>query len=326
MHSKKGQPELNANSSQSLGDMDPGLLKLNNFLEGPSFVYRGVMNSDGVTDMCIKIIPHNNDSQQNASNLYKQCLFRIEVQQNCMFNERATKLRQLKENTEQRLKKMVKEKGSEMNFEQQAQMKKEIERIVKDLEENNKRKKIQDENNRYEQKYRRGNKLTYGTPIQLKHLFSDNYLCLSTNTVSFTPGSSMLTLSESTEQCWFTLEPSEEHSTSGMVVNYHDFFKIKSINSKTPFYLHVLQKPDDEFTNSQTFSLIASSRPSILKAKLFMHYQTATTMIADDEEEAANVPSGECIRLKQLETESYLTTSSIVVDRLLPQYPDFLKS
>ena len=88
-------------------------------------------------------------------------------------------------------------------------MKKEIERIVKDLEENKKRKQIQDENNRYEQRYRRGNKLTYGTPIQLKHIFSDKYLTLGMSRVSYQPGSAILFLGESTEQCWFTLEPSE---------------------------------------------------------------------------------------------------------------------
>lgn len=121
-------------------------------LEHPDYTYKGILYSDGVTDQGIKVIPHSNDSLQSACNLFKMCLFRIEVQQNCMFNMRARKLLQLKEETEQRLKKMVSEQGSEMasNFEQQAQMKKEIERIVKDLEENKKRKKIQDENNRYE--------------------------------------------------------------------------------------------------------------------------------------------------------------------------------
>lgn len=62
--------------------------------------------------------------------------------------------------------------------------------------------------------------------------------------VSHQPGSAVLFLGESTEQCWFTLEPSEvQESNAGLVINYHDFFNIKSLNSKTPFYLHVLKLP-----------------------------------------------------------------------------------
>jgi hypothetical protein len=63
-------------------------------------------------------------------------------------------------------------------------LKYELELISKDIEVNKKNKKIQDENNEYEQKYQIGNKLTYGCSIQLKHLFSDKYLTVNLNQMS----------------------------------------------------------------------------------------------------------------------------------------------
>jgi hypothetical protein len=51
----------------------------------------------------------------------------------------------------------------------------------------------------------------------------------------------VLSLSDVTESCWFILEPSgAKGSTAGLVINYTDFFHIRSLNCKTPFYLHVM--------------------------------------------------------------------------------------
>lgn len=33
-------------------------------------------------------MPQNNESTQNAANLFKQCLFRIEIKQDCQINNR----------------------------------------------------------------------------------------------------------------------------------------------------------------------------------------------------------------------------------------------
>ena len=120
-------------------------------------------------------------------------------------------------------------------------MKKEIELIANELDENSNKKKIQDENTRYQQRYMLGNTLTYGTPIQLKHIFSGKYVSLKMNNISIEAGSSLVCLSEPSEHSWFTLEPSEEQesSSAGLVVNLSDFFHIKSLSSKTPFFLHV---------------------------------------------------------------------------------------
>ena len=149
-------------------------------LKEPDHIYRGFLYSDGVTDQGIKVIPYNTSQSQNAANLFKQCLFRIEIQQNCHVNKRAIKLIQQRNEAEERLRKLISE-GNSQSDQQMDALKRELEIITRDIEENNKKKQIQDENNIYEQGYRHGNKLTYGTPFQLKHLFSGRYLTLNFN-------------------------------------------------------------------------------------------------------------------------------------------------
>lgn len=48
--------------------------------------------SDGIIDANIKVIPQVTESNANASNMFKQCLFMIEVEQECDANEKAAKL------------------------------------------------------------------------------------------------------------------------------------------------------------------------------------------------------------------------------------------
>jgi hypothetical protein len=157
-------------------------------------------------------------------------------------------------------------------------------------------------------------------PIQLKHLFSDKYLALKINNVGKNAGSSVLYLSEPTEECSFALEPSEVmESSTGLVINFTDFFNIKSLHSRTPFYLHVMKPESEEFHAKKSYTLNASQVPAALKAKLFQPYDE------QDEKNCEFVHNGDCIRLKQLEADSYLTSSSKEVDALLPAQPDFLK-
>jgi hypothetical protein len=58
---------------------------------------------------------------------------------------------------------------------------------------------------------------------------------------------------------------------------------------------------------------------SPLKAKLFMTFKNA-------EKEKSGVQSGDVIRFRSFEANSYLTTEIINVDCLLPCLPDFLKN
>ena len=132
-------------------------------------------------------------------------------------------------------------------------------------------------------------------------------------------GSCELFLNESTEQSQFGIEPHVQiQNTSGYVVNYQDFFCIRSLNSSTPFSFHIYEKPNGEFTRNKTFLLNASLEPSPLKARLFMSF--SESIKAKD-----YIQSGDVIRLRHFEVDGYLTTSSVVVDDLLPDLPDFLK-
>jgi hypothetical protein len=55
-------------------------------LAQPDFTYKGVLYTDGVTDQGIKVIPQVNELSQNGANCFKQCLFRIEIKQDCSAN------------------------------------------------------------------------------------------------------------------------------------------------------------------------------------------------------------------------------------------------
>jgi hypothetical protein len=45
----------------------------------------------------------------------------------------------------------------------------------------------------------------------------------------------------------------------------------------------------------------------------------------EDDKQKEYIQSGDVVRLKHLEAKSYLTTSGVDVDILLPDQPDFLK-
>ena len=84
-------------------------------------------------------------------NLFKQCLFRIEIQQGCDINVRAAKLVEQKKEIEIRLRKAMTDSSSaDKDNSVMKNIKDELEVICKDIEENLKQKKIQDENNDYE--------------------------------------------------------------------------------------------------------------------------------------------------------------------------------
>jgi hypothetical protein len=67
-----------------------------------------------------------------------------------------------------------------------------------------------------------------------------------------------MSLGEISEQSWFTFSPIVSAMNNGQVINYNDFFYIGAIKSSTPFYLHVFNKPGDEYTNQISFNINAS--------------------------------------------------------------------
>jgi hypothetical protein len=314
--------ELNAQEGKGIGQADQKIER-KKILDEPDFVYRGMLYSDGITDSNLKVIPSQTEGSMSASNMFKQCLFMVEIQQECEVNKKANKLTQKKVDVEHRLQKMIADQGGEGNidFQQLKTVKDELDKVLDEIEENKTKKAVQDENNVYEQKYRLGNKLTYGAPFQLRHLFSGKYLTLNLNEMSQEYGCCEMFLSETTEDSVFVIEPSN-HSINqeGYVVNFNDFFHIRSKSTSTPFYLHVFKKIFDLDFQQQDkqYLLNASQTPSKLKAKLFMDYRA-------QDQAKAYIQSGDVIRLKHLEVESYLTASNVEVDLLIPSYPDFLR-
>ena len=83
-------------------------------------------------------------------------------------------------------------------------------------------------------------------------------------------------LNETTSESWFIIEPcNAQNNQDGYVVNYSDYFQIRSLQASTPFYFHIFKKPTDiEFAvQDKSYKLNASQDPSKLKAKLFMSYK-----------------------------------------------------
>jgi len=102
-------------------------------------------------------------------------------------------------------------------------------------------------------------------------------------------------------------------------VSYQDYFNIKSLNTSSPFCIHVYEKQTHKSEKQKQFNLSASMQPSPLKAKLFMTFTNA-------EKEKSSIQSGDVIRFKSFDSECYLTTQLINVDSFLPVIPDFLKN
>ena len=66
--------------------------------------------------------------------------------------------------------------------------------------------------------------MTYGQPIQFKHLFSGKYLTLNMKVMSQEFGCCQMYLSETTDFSWFHIEPTFATNQIGAVINYKDYF------------------------------------------------------------------------------------------------------
>lgn len=141
--------------------------------------------TDGIIESNIKVIPQVTESHANASNMFKQCLFMIEIQQECSINKKEIRLHQQKSEIESRRNKMLQAgENKSIDHEQLRKINIELKQILEQIEENETLKESQKESNNYEQKYRLGNKLTYGTQFQLRHLFTGLYLSLNPHEMS----------------------------------------------------------------------------------------------------------------------------------------------
>ena len=57
-------------------------------LDDPDYVYKGIFYSDGVVQSGVQVVPKINEITANATNLFKKCLFRVEIKQVCDLNQK----------------------------------------------------------------------------------------------------------------------------------------------------------------------------------------------------------------------------------------------
>lgn len=111
-------------------------------LDDPDFKYKGLLYSDGVTDIGIKVLPKRNEMTNNASSLFKQCLFRLEIKQGCDINTKGHELRAELGEVKIKLFKIIEESGGEDNVNQKVlqDLKNEIDTLEKQIEVNDQKK------------------------------------------------------------------------------------------------------------------------------------------------------------------------------------------
>lgn len=118
-----------------------------------------------------------------------------------------------------------------------------IEKLEQEIHDNEKLLNDEIKNNAYEFQINVGKKITYGQKVQLKHLFSEQYLTLNTKKISHEHGCVSLQLSPANENSWFTIMPSERVKCNGQSISYLDTFNIQNyvLNAyeKPIFYMHV---------------------------------------------------------------------------------------
>lgn len=90
-----------ANQAQSQSDLNKSA-KVSRLLGKPDYTYRGMVFSDGIIDSNMKVVPLQTEESQNATNMFRQCLFMVEIEQECAVNKKATKLLRQKADIEAR--------------------------------------------------------------------------------------------------------------------------------------------------------------------------------------------------------------------------------
>lgn len=240
-------------------------------LEAADYVYKGVFYGDGVVENGVKIMPKINKTTANATNLFKRSLFRVECKQSCDQNKKMLELIKRRNMLDATFRKVVQDAGGEEHGNQPLlmAMKEQIQVIDKQIVIVREKQKKQEAQNAESLRLQLGQKVNYGTPIQLKHLFSSGYLTVDHRVTSQEYGCRHACLSQTTEASWFTFEPTVPLRRRGQVVNFNDYFYLKSFSEQEVAYLHVFVKPEDEYNDTKMFRLNVSLHPSPFRAKLF---------------------------------------------------------
>ncbi|CDW72551.1 inositol-triphosphate receptor [Stylonychia lemnae] len=295
--------------------------------EKPKMIYKGVVMSDGVTNKSFRVVPRSFTAQENfegeiktvylpmnGSQSFQNCLFKIEIAQDCKYNM-----------IHQELIKKLQELNIDLvdaDKETQEQILDRIDECQSLIQANESLLREEKKNNEYEQNMNLGQKISYGLKIQLKHQFSGQYFTLNPKRISQEHGCVALQLKDLCEDSWFCLMPSQKIKFQGQSISYLDSFYIQNFIpdkiSKPKFFVHVNTYEIQQEWNAAVLEMNGSYEASKLKARLFMDYNYSQT-------DNKTFQSGDTFRLYHKEAKGFLSVNEKQVDLMLPSFPDFLQ-
>jgi hypothetical protein len=299
--------------------------------EKPDIDYKGILMSDGTTNKSFNVIPKSHDFEVNGAAMFKKCLFRVEIAQECASSEEVQVLEQ-RLTDKSNLKAESNIKDEENNREAQT-INTEIKRIEEELAEKKKELDEERRNNDYEFEVNIGKKVTYGTPVMLRHYFSDEFLTLYPKKNARELGCVDLRLSTACERSWFKLMPSQSIKMIGECISYKDTFYLQNVQESTEFFMHVDIRPlkaneEDELQLTEgernqlklqkLLDINAGHEPSKFKAKLFIDFNHLLN-------DKLHLHSADVVQMVHKESLSILTTNARNIEITLPELPDYLK-
>ncbi|CDW75428.1 cation channel family protein [Stylonychia lemnae] len=275
---------------------------------------QGVLWSDGVTNMNLNLIHKGAKSQMGSFSQFKKCLFIIESAQECQFNQidqdYGRQIRELE---------LELETAEGKDFDE---LTNEIQNLDRKQQKNNKRLEEEDNNNKYECQMSLGKKITYGQKIQLKHIFSGQYLSISPKKIASENGCNAVELSRPNENSWLTFSPSQKIRQNGQSISYQDSFFINNFiqesleYEKPKLYVHVYTQKFTSENLNKTIEINGNNEASRLKAKLFIDYTFSNT---ED-----FIASADTVKLQHKELNGYLTVKEKNFDVLKNKFPQFM--
>jgi len=164
----------------------------------------------------------------------------------------------------------------------------------------------EEEINEIELKQNHGTPIKYGQRIQLRHIFTNSYITVSTNEIAKESGTQHVGLSKGSEGAWLRLMPSTEVAKIGDLARYGDSILIVSEADKDNCYLHsascsALHSLEMKEANTNVLEVNVSVEGSNWRPIKYADSQ------AKDTEQSIRI--GDMVKLHHLNTKSYLTLS-----------------
>ncbi|KAK6195687.1 hypothetical protein SNE40_001061 [Patella caerulea] len=169
---------------------------------------------------------------------------------------------------------------------------------------------LESEDNALEQKRQQGRKVLYGQVIQLRHLFSDKYVHVSTTKTSNTESNNMAVelRSENAKHCQFRIMPRYKVKSEGDVVQVDDQIVLESFKSSGQ-YLHVSRPP---LPKTSVYSHCCELNLSVVQSG-FTIYRKHKPGPDDDKK----IKVSDMLRFYHKEMEAYLVAEGLFDDEIV---------